>query len=69
MQRQEIKYISAYTTKPNTPESDLLEFVEHEVVLHYQNGSKDKHRLQARCPMHATELVKNYSQNPLANNC
>ena len=64
MHIQSINFISSHTTKPNTPESDLLEFDEHEVILHYHNGDKATHRLQARCPMHATELVKKLFKNP-----
>jgi hypothetical protein len=64
MHRQAINFISSHTTKPNTPESDLLEFVEHEVILHYHNGDKDTHILQARCPLHATELVKKSLTKP-----
>lgn len=47
----------AYTTNPNTPESDKQDFVFH-TVRYTLNGEQKEAVLLARCPLDAIDTVK-----------
>jgi hypothetical protein len=49
-----VGYMEAFTTYPNTPESDLQPLVMHTVVDDYG----DEHEFMAMCPIHAIELFR-----------
>jgi hypothetical protein len=54
-----MRAISAYTTYPNTPESDKQRLVMHTVT--FANGLRVK--LLAECPMHAIEIANDNIKN------
>ena len=54
--------IRAWTTHPNTPETDELEFVMH-TVSYEINGKSYEVTLPARCPLDAIDLLHNNFRN------
>lgn len=60
-----ITFKTAHVAQPNTPETDLLEYVDHFVESSYDDGSTLKSRVSARCPSHAIELVSNQQKSSL----
>ena len=54
--------IRAWTTHPNTPETDELEFVMHTVSYEINDKSYEL-TLPARCPMDAIDLLHNNFRN------
>jgi hypothetical protein len=58
MSTKHITLANASVAQPNTPETDLMEFVLHEVEIHFSDNTSHKATINARCPMHAIDLVK-----------
>lgn len=61
-----MKPISAHTSYPNTPESDQLPEVLHDVCVEVQGGTHEIVRLMAVCPMDAIERVREMSAEDYA---
>ena len=58
MKANNITFAAASVAAPNTPESDAMEFVLHNVEIHFNDKLPHKTTINARCPLHAIELVK-----------
>jgi hypothetical protein len=58
MSTKNIILANASVAQPNTPETDLMESVLHEVEIYFSDSTSHKAKISARCPMHAIELVK-----------
>lgn len=60
------RVLSAHTSFPNTPETDLLSEVLHDVkVMLVKSGEELVVRIMAPCPMTAMEKVVHLSENKI----
>lgn len=57
MKPTRLRPISACTSNPNTPASDLLPAVDHDVTVVRPDGRQEVVRLCAACPMTAMDLI------------
>ena len=49
--------LDACVSQPNTPETDAMEFVDHDVTVQYSNGEIKVLKVKARDPQDAIEGV------------
>ena len=54
--------LDACVSQPNTPETDAMEFVDHDVTVQYANGEIKVLKVKARDPQDAIEGVMRHGQ-------
>lgn len=59
MDKPYIRTISSSTAQPNTPETDAMATVPHNVTVYFSNGKSEDFIINAECPMTASDKARN----------